>query len=624
MLNLFHFPYPLHPELFSLERFFPGIKSGFAVDSGGMIPFHWMTKATFNYISHEKIFIGPFVPHILIFLVVPLILCFCAYYEKQAPYYTYSIFAGFASAYVLFFAFLSSSYALILDNEAISYDCFRGTQFADILSSIILLFSLFSILISIPYIQKAKVNTHEFYSLFLISCVAMICLLRVEDFITMYLCIELQALCFYILAAYRRTSLISVEAGLKYFSLSAMASGILLFGITGIYYSTGSTNFDDIYLILSSLVAVEDSSYTIFPIVFGTLFILAAFLFKLPAAPFHMWAADVYEGSPTASTSYFLSVPKFALFGIITTLLFKVFSPVIYYWQPILLFISAVSLFVGYFSALGQNSVKRFFVYSGVSHVGFLLLAISSPEGSSQLYNLPNPRFGGFEESITDNGMFSLFFYLFAYTFMILSAMIFIMMNSNGVQRSTNRLTHYGIKDLPMFHANPYYSFFVLFLFFSFIGVPPTLGFFSKFFVLKNSLVWSSSLLFFVILFIMITLTGFVYGRLIAYMFFKDINLNFPRHWWSSVVPSRIWSRMFTLFVSLTLIFFMYPNFIMDLVDILGLSFSEDSPLCGDSHYSKALGRFWKFYSTPLLDDEQVNIPAWPEIDLGSSESLEK
>ncbi|MAY31659.1 MAG: hypothetical protein CMM86_03500 [Rhodovulum sp.] len=612
MLNLFHFPTPFHSELFSLERFFPGIKSGFAVNGGGMIPFNWMTKIPYHNVAYEKFFVGPFVPHLLIFLVVPVILCFCAYYEKQAPYYTYSTFAGFSAAYVLFFAFLSSSYALVLDNEALSYDSLRGTQFADILSSVIILFSLFSVLISIPYIQRAKVNTHEFYSLFLISCVAMLSLLRVEDFITMYLCIELQALCFYILAAYRRTSLISVEAGLKYFSLSAMASGILLFGITGIYYSTGSTNFDDIYLVLSALVTVEDSGYTIYPIIFGTLFVLAAFLFKLPAAPFHMWAADVYEGSPTASTSYFLSVPKFALFGIITTLLFKVFSPVMYYWQPALLFISAISLFVGYFSALGQNSIKRFFVYSGVSHVGFMLLAISSPEGSSQLYNLSTSRFGGFEESISDTSMFSLFFYLFAYTFMILSAMIFIMMNSNGVQKSTNRLTHYGVKDLPMFHTNAYYSFLVLFLFFSFIGVPPTLGFFSKFFVLKDSLLWSSSLLFFGILFIMITLTGFVYGRLIAYMFFKDINLNFPRHWWSPTVPSRIWSRMFTLFVILTMIFFVYPNFIMDLVDILCLSFSEDNPLMGENHYSKSIPQHWKFYSRSYLDDEPLNFP-WAE-----------
>lgn len=615
MLDSFHSHYfPAHQAYSELESFISGYRCSMIV-TRNLMDFHWVTKNLFQSYVFEKFLAGVYTPHIIIFLLVPILLCFCAYFEKQAPYYTYSSFSGWISCYILFFAFFNSCYPLLCDIELISYDCYRGTAFADLLTPVIILFSFIACIMSIPYVLKTRTNTYEFYILLLISCVSMICLIRADDFITLYLCIELQALCFYILASYKRTSLISVEAGLKYFSLSAMASGILLFGITCIYYSTGSIDFNEIHLVLSALASLESGSfysYTVYPIVFGILMILGAFLFKLPAAPFHMWAADVYEGSPTASTGYFLSVPKLSLFAVLSTLLLKTFSPLLFWWQPALLLISALSLFIGYFSALGQTSVKRFFVYSGVSHVGFMLLALCSPEVSSQLYSTFTSRVVNFDDAMASTQqIFPLFFYLFSYTIMIIAAMTFILLNSNGFHKNTGRLTHYGVKDLPMFHTNPYYSFFVLFLFFSFIGIPPTLGFFSKYYVLKGSLLWSSSLIFFGVLFVMITLTGFVYGRLISYMYFKDINLNFPRHWWSSTVPSRVWSRLFVGSVLLTIVFFVYPTFLLDIVDLLDLSFLEDAPYNGEDKFSEMLANEDQntFFNRALIKDRSFDLP---------------
>jgi NADH-quinone oxidoreductase subunit N len=407
----------------------------------------------------------------------------------------------------------------------------------------------------------------------LLSCAGMLSVVCAETLLSLYLSIELQALAFYILAGYKRNSLISVEAGLKYFSLSAMASGMLLFGITVIYYSTGTINLSEISSILDTLYSIPDftvSSSYIYPPLIGFFFILAAFLFKLPAAPFHMWAADVYEGSPTASTVFFLSVPKFALFSVLVSLLYKTFYSFFFFYQPVLLFISALSFFIGYFSALNQISMKRFFVYSGVSHVGFMLLSL----GALDLHG--DGTHHDFHSPILESKTFSLFFYLISYSVMVCASMLFILLGSGKLQKSTNRLSHYSLRDLPMNYNNPAYSFFILCLFFSFIGIPPTLGFFSKFFILKESMAWSSSLTLFLILFIIITFSGFVYGRIIAYMFFRNISLSSPRYWWNSIYPSAIWSRLFVTLCLLTILFFLYPKPLLFLAESISSSLYQD------------------------------------------------
>lgn len=532
---------------------------------------YWHGKG-FYFLRDYGVFSSILFSHVFLLLSIPSLLVFCSWFEKKEPYYSYSIFSGTASIFILIITYFLNKGQFLFSNSFL-FNTFRISDFSSSISSVILIFAILAFLIALPYLYYTRLNTHEYFSLLLLSCLSMLLMVCCENFLALYLCIELQALAFYVLASYKRNSLISVESGLKYFSLSAMASGVLLFGITLVYYSTGSIVFSDIGSIVDTLNTLpkEGLFYNlyVYPLVLGLLFIAAAFFFKLPAAPFHMWAADVYEGSPTSSTTFFLSVPKFAIFSVFCTLLFRTFYGLCDFYQPAILIISSVSLFLGYISALGQLSLKRFFAYSGISHVGFMLL----PLGSSGFYG--NHSYFNHSDEILFPKFFSLFFYLFSYSIMASAAMIFILLSSGKLNLSTNRFFHYSIKDLPNNLSNPSFSFFTLALLFSFIGIPPTLGFFGKFFVLKESMVWLNSLTLFVILFGIITFSGFVYGRVIAYMFFRDVSLFSPRYWWTSIYTSPAWSRLFVLLTSLTFLFFIYPTPLVFVCENLSNSFLE-------------------------------------------------
>lgn len=530
---------------------------------------HWTAKST--YILRSPFFISPVFGPLFIFLIMPVLLVFCAHYEKKQPYYSFSVFSGWFSVYVLIISFFLTHEVLFLDHLFLN-GAVLVNQFSLLFNSTIIVFSIASTLIAIPYVFWTRTNSYEFFCLFLISCAGMLWLVFSQNLLMIYLCIELQALAFYILSSYKRNSLHSVEAGLKYFSLSAMGSGMLLFGFTLIYYVTGSIHLQEIGTLVECLMSVSDfdkvSTY-VYPLVLGVLMIMSAFLFKLPAAPFHMWAADVYEGSPTSSTAYFMVVPKLALFSVLSSLLIKIFYPLFSFWQPAVLIISVLSLIVGYLSTLNQINLKRLFVYSGVSHVGFMLLALGSI-GSEMVP-------GGFFDNIFEFPGFSLFFYIISYSIMIFSGMVFIMLNSGYLNLSTNRFAHYGVKNYPMPYLNLSRSFLTLALFFSFMGIPPTLGFFSKFFILKESAVWASSFVVFLALFFIITSSGFVYGRLIAYMFFKNISLDLPRYWWSSFQNSSIWAYSFSASVLLSMLFFLYPTPLFYLADSMSGHFCLDA-----------------------------------------------
>lgn len=541
-------------------------------------------------------------PYIVGFTCAILLLCFCSYYEKKSPYFSYSIFSGWTVLYALIFIFFLFSNGFPWSRLGLNGSIFMNSYVTE-LQLLIALFSIVAVLIALPYVQKTRQNTHEFFVLMLISCLGMVALVSAQTLLMLYLCIELQALCFYVLASYKRQSLISVEAGLKYFSLSAMASGMLLAGFTMIYYATGSISLMDIKLVLAGACSVSDLSQVqgfLAIITIGLLFVLSAFFFKLPAAPFHMWAADVYEGSPTASTAYFLSVPKFAILGTLFGLLYQVFSPLFLVFQPVILVISVVSLLIGYFSALGQLSMKKFFVYSGVSHVGFMLLAISGFNGLSDAYGATLSNAQNF---FIDSQMLPVFFYLLAYNIMLLSAMLFILLNASGINYKTNRLTHYSIKDLPLFQTNPVKYILGLCLFFSFIGIPPTLGFFSKYYVLVESMAFANSMVVFLVLFIIITITGFVYGRIISNIYFRTIPANSPRYWHTCVGDSVIWSRLYVFFVGLTVLFVIFPESLLYVFDLSSATFfnygelsnlevflEEDAPQAADNGVYRAVG----------------------------------
>jgi proton-translocating NADH-quinone oxidoreductase chain N len=257
-------------------------------------------------------------------------------------------------------------------------------------SKITLLLSTAStLLMSLQYFKQETINTFESVVLILLSTCSMLFMISAYDLIAIYLTIELQSLCFYVIAASKRTSEFSTEAGLKYFILGAFSSGILLFGCSLIYGFTGATNLEELAkmftmqnicdinenpttditqsLWLSSTIITQSSG-----VFMGILFLAVGFLFKITAVPFHMWAPDVYEGSPTFVTAFFAIAPKIALLAnMLRVFIFSVYDPT---WQQLFIFCSIASMTLGAVAGLAQNKVKRLLAYSSIAHVGYLLI----------------------------------------------------------------------------------------------------------------------------------------------------------------------------------------------------------------------------------------------------------
>lgn len=279
-------------------------------------------------------------------------------------------------------------------------------HFTCFIKSIILLSALFSILISFAYIKSVKINSFEYFLLILFSTFSMLWIVSSYDMISMYLAIELQSLAFYVLAAYQRNSEFSTEAGLKYFILGALSSGLLLLGQSLVYGFTGLTQFEELgklFLFRPVTMPIEWNVTTLYTIdpnlpapdsinlwmtqlfstngtlaLLGLLFILFAFLFKIGAVPFQMWLPDVYEGSPTSVTAFFSITPKIAIIALLLRLCLYTFYDLMPWWQSIVLICALLSIYIGTFGALNQNKIKRLFAYSSIAHVGYLLIGLGT------------------------------------------------------------------------------------------------------------------------------------------------------------------------------------------------------------------------------------------------------
>ena len=299
-------------------------------------------------------------------------------------------------------------------NASVLSSCFLLDDFGLFLKILLFLATLFSIIISIDYLEQEKLNNFELQTIILISSIMMLFLISSVDFISIYLAIECQSLCFYVMAGMKRENEASCEAGLKYFLLGAFSSGILLFGFALQYGFTGTTNFYELSKVLlsySSPSLFGDQSLlggaSIDPAFFsplaeealsqsngagyqglssnqirgaelGMIFILVGFLFKASAVPFHMWAPDVYEGAPTSVTAFFAIVPKISIVAICLRFCYIASSIFLVSWQKILILSSILSMLLGSFAALAQNKIKRLLAWSSIGHVGFLLTALAS------------------------------------------------------------------------------------------------------------------------------------------------------------------------------------------------------------------------------------------------------
>nr|YP_009310460.1 NADH dehydrogenase subunit 2 [Pyramimonas parkeae]YP_009310495.1 NADH dehydrogenase subunit 2 [Pyramimonas parkeae]AOT98928.1 NADH dehydrogenase subunit 2 [Pyramimonas parkeae]AOT98930.1 NADH dehydrogenase subunit 2 [Pyramimonas parkeae] len=390
-------------------------------------------------------------------------------------------------------------------------------DFSSFLKVLILICSFTSILISLDYLKEEKLNSFEPIILILISTGSMLLMVSSYDFLSMYLGIELQSLCFYVLAACKRDSEFSTEAGIKYFLLGAFSSGLLLFGCSLIYGFTGLIHFEELAKVFSG---IEHTN----AIKLGILFLAVGFLFKLTAVPFHMWAPDVYEGAPNSITAFFLITPKIAILGLFVRLFLYSFYDFLFSWQVILLISSIASMILACFAAMAQKKIKRLLVYSAIGHVGYMLLAFSCG-------NL--------------KGIQALFLYLVIYLIMTINMFASIL--------SLRHVKYIG--DLhQLVRTNPLLSITMGVNLFSIAGIPPLAGFCSKFYLFFAAL--SSSLYLGALVGVLTSVIScFYYIRLIKIIYFES-----PKTWIYYSTIDKEKSLILAITSFFILFFFSYPS----------------------------------------------------------------
>lgn len=381
-----------------------------------------------------------------------------------------------------------------------------------------------AMLMSMEYIKTSLLNVFEYSVLLLFSTLSMLFLVSAYDFISMYLSIEMQSLCFYVLAASKRHSEFSTEAGLKYFLLGAFSSGILLFGCSLVYGFTGVTNLEDVSKCLASSAEIETEHSLVH---IGMCLVAVGFLFKLTAAPFHFWAPDVYEGAPMSVTAFFSITPKLALLGIFLRLMLCSFYDMLFVWQYVLFFCSVLSLGIGAFGAMAQKKIKRLLVYSSVGHVGYILIGMCCG---------------------TVEGVQAILLYLVIYVIMTMN--MFGVLLSCVDESGQHRIQY--VQDLGLLaRTHPLLACSVSATLFSMAGIPPLAGFCSKcymFFAAMGSSLYGLALLGVC----GSVLSCFYYIRIIKTMYFEQ-----PTH----MVTFRQMDHEKAVLVGLTLSFIMSLSF---------------------------------------------------------------
>jgi NADH-quinone oxidoreductase subunit N len=336
------------------------------------------------------------------------------------------------------------------------------------------------------YMARRGILRVEYPILGALSAVGMMMMVSAGDLMAVYMGLELQSLALYVVASLRRASLKSTEAGLKYFVLGALSSGLLLYGASLIYGFSGTTLF-------SGIIAAAGEGHTPIGLLFGIVFMIAGMAFKVSAVPFHMWTPDVYEGAPTPITAFFATAPKVAAMGLFARVLHDAFGGVSGDWQQIIALLAVLSMFLGAIAAIGQTNIKRLMAYSSIAHMGYALIGLAAA---------------------TETGVSAMLTYMAIYVTMNVGTFAFIL----SMERDGEPVT--DIAALNLFaRTDPARAWAMLFLLFSLAGVPPFLGFFAKLGVWQAGL--DAGLLWLVIASAVASAIGaFYYLRIVYYMFF--------------------------------------------------------------------------------------------------------
>jgi len=419
-------------------------------------------------------------PEMIVLGMAMVILLAGLFAKNNVILYGLAQFTLFAAVY-----FIVSSHT-----PAVSYafsDLFVDDTLSDVLKLMILLGTSVMFVYTRQYMQLRNMFRGEYYALVLFAVLGMMIMVSGQSMLTIYMGLELLSLCLYSLVALDRDNAKSSEAAMKYFVLGALASGMLLYGMSMIYGMTGSLNLSDI----TSVLQETDPKNPV--LILGLVFIVAGLAFKFGAVPFQMWVPDVYQGAPTSITLLIGSVPKFAAFAITIRLLAQGLQPLTGDWQDMLLIMAVLSIAIGNLTAIAQTNLKRMLAYSTISHIGFLLFGLMS--GSL-------------------NGYASSMFYISAYVLMTLAGFgMILLLSRKGFEAEQ-------LDDLKgLNQRSPWAAMLMLITMFSMAGVPPTIGFYAKFTVLQAALqagyIWAV-----VFAVLMAAVGAFYYLRVVKLMYF--------------------------------------------------------------------------------------------------------
>tara|TARA_B100000929_G_scaffold16338_2_gene13029 strand:+ start:904 stop:2319 length:1416 start_codon:yes stop_codon:yes gene_type:complete len=413
---------------------------------------------------------------------------------------------------------------LTLFNESYKIDYL--STFMKILT---LISGIFVMLTSSKYIQITKIIKIEYPVLLLSSILGMMVMISSNDLIVFYMGLELQSLALYVLASFNKENLLSSEAGLKFFVLSALSSGLLLYGCSLIYGFSNSTNF---------ILIAENLNSNSYGLTFGIVFILVGLAFKISAVPFHMWAPDVYQGSPTSVTIFFAILPKIAALTVFIRFLYVPFINLIDQWQMIIVFLSIASMLFGAIAAIGQRNLKRLIAYSSIGHMGYALAGLAA--GSN-------------------NGIQSAVSYISIYLVMNLAFFSCLLM----IRRNDNYFEN--IEDLSGLSKNhPILSISLLIVLFSLAGIPPLAGFFAKFYIFMA--VIERSMYFLAVIGLLSTvIAAYYYLRIIKIIYFDPEKEKYDSNHHLGLKLSLIISTIFILF------YFIYPSGLTEIISKINI-----------------------------------------------------
>jgi NADH-quinone oxidoreductase subunit N len=425
---------------------------------------------------------GPLTPEIFVLSMACLVLLVDLFFGDKNRGYTYGLsLLTLAGAAMLTYGQASEAAVPVLSGT------FVNDEMSKLLKMFIYLVTGGVLIYSRQYLIDRQIYRGEFFTLALFGVLGMMVLVSAHNFITIYLGLELLSLALYALVAMQRDSIAATEAAMKYFVLGALASGMLLYGISMLYGATGSL---DIATVAGTIATAGSTDLVL---VLGVVFVIVGLAFKLGAVPFHMWVPDVYHGAPTAITLYIATAPKIAAFAMVMRLLAEGLGDLHGHWQDLLVMLAVLSMGIGNIVAIAQGNLKRMLAYSTIAHVGYLFLGIlaGTPEGYS-----------------------AAMFYIIVYALMSLGGFGMIILLSRAGFEADRLEDFKGLNE-----RSPWFAAMMLLLMFSMAGVPPTVGFYAKLSVLQA--VVASDMVWLAIVAIVFSVIGaFYYLRVLKYIYF--------------------------------------------------------------------------------------------------------